>query len=99
MVDGPERKKMKQALQRNFFDAFPQYRFLENCDLKPYEDFYRDYSMYERLRNLLIKGEDEQSYVKINAGKEDDMGVRFTVETQCRGFSSTLAGIYIFSMN
>ena len=44
---------------------------------------------------MLIKGEDEQSYVKVHVDKEDDMGVRFTVETQCRGFSSTLGGIYI----
>jgi len=52
---------------------------------------------WEGQRNLLlIKGEDGQSYVKIYADKEDDMGVRFTVETRCRGFSSTLAGIYIF---
>lgn len=46
---------------------------------------------------MFIKGEDENSYITIHVDKEDEMGVRFTVETQCRGFSATFGGIYIIS--
>lgn len=44
---------------------------------------------------MKIKGEDKHSYIKIHADKEDRMGVRFNVETQSRGISANLGGIYI----
>jgi hypothetical protein len=44
---------------------------------------------------LLIRGEDEQSYIKITVDKEDFMGVRFTVDAQSKGFSVSVGGIYI----
>ncbi|WP_066254017.1 hypothetical protein [Neobacillus drentensis] len=44
---------------------------------------------------MKIKGEDKHSYIKIHVDKDDDMGVRFSVETQSRGISADFGGIYI----
>lgn len=44
---------------------------------------------------MIIQGEDKQSYIKIHVDKEDFMGIRFGVETQSRGMSATLGGIYM----
>ncbi|MEY2196906.1 hypothetical protein AB7942_29990 [Neobacillus sp. BF23-41] len=44
---------------------------------------------------MLIKGKDKHSYIKIHVDKEDEIGVRFSVETHSRGISASLGGIYI----
>ncbi|MBM6616691.1 WapI family immunity protein [Bacillus suaedaesalsae] len=46
---------------------------------------------------MLIQGEDRLSFIKIHFDKEDSMGVRFSIETQSKGFSATLGGIYILT--
>ncbi|NIK68648.1 YxiJ family protein [Paenibacillus sp. BK720] len=53
--DPLERFKMKEWLQKSFYDWFPKYRFIEQYDLSAYEELHKEWSVVEILRHKLLK--------------------------------------------
>jgi len=55
LPDALERYKVKELLEKSFFDWFTKYRFLEAYDLTGYPDFYYSFSLYDELRRMLLE--------------------------------------------
>lgn len=50
-----DRYKMKEWLNKSFFDWFPKYRFLESYDLRCYKGLNKEWDVIEKLRFKLIE--------------------------------------------
>lgn len=55
LSDTLERYNTEKWLEKNFYEWFPKYRFLEKYDLSDYKELHYNFLFYDKLRVILLE--------------------------------------------